>query len=73
METEKITLDNPKSYYAGKNSLLSKETIIEVICIKENRVIKKEMTFGEALKIDKKEGWKYIFYQKGFSSFVETK
>lgn len=73
METEKITLDNPKSYYAGKNNLLPKETIIEVICIKNDRVLKIEKTYQEALKMEKKEGWKYIFYQKGFSSFALTK
>jgi len=48
-------------------------TEIEIICIKKDRVIKITKTFEEALKIKKKEGWKYINYQKGFSSFEETK
>jgi len=48
-------------------------TEIEVICIKGERVLKKVMTYKEALKLEKKSGWKYIFYQIGFSSFKLTK
>lgn len=72
MQTEKITLDDPKSYYAGKNNILPKETQIEVICTKGERVIKRFMNYGEFLKIEKKEGWSYTPYQLGFSSFTIT-
>lgn len=67
--SKKITLDEPKKYYAGSNHILPKETLIEVICIKGDKVLKREMTFGEALKIDKKPGWQYHNYQLGRSSF----
>lgn len=72
MEQSKITLDDPKNYYAGKNALLPKETMIEVICIKGDRVFKREMTFGDALRIEKKAGWIYRNYQLGASSFQLT-
>jgi len=53
--------------------LLPLETQIEVICTKGERVIKQIMTYGDSLQIVKKEGWKYINYQLGFSSFIESK
>jgi len=53
--------------------ILPLETIIEVICTKGERVIKTKMTYGQSLQIEKKEGWSYINYQLGFSSFIETK
>lgn len=56
-----------------KHYILPLSMEIDIICIKNNRVIKITKTFEEALKMDKKVGWKYIFYQKGFSSFTETK
>ena len=56
-----------------KHHILPLSTEIEVICLKNDRVIKITKTFEEALKMDKKEGWRYLFYQKGFSSFTETK
>jgi len=64
-----IILDTPKNYYAGKNNLLPKDTMIEVVCTKGERIIVKQMTFGDALKIEKKEGWSYRNYQIGFSSY----
>ena len=30
---------------------------------------KKEMTYGQALNIEKIKGWNYIIYQLGFSQF----
>lgn len=72
MEQSKITLDNPKAYYAGKNNLLPKETIIEVICTKGDKAYKIEMTFWEALKMEKKAGWNYRNYQIGQSSYKIT-
>lgn len=56
-----------------KLHILPLSTEIDIICLKKDRVIKITKTFEEALKMDKKAGWKYIFYQKGFSSFIETK
>ena len=49
------------------------ETVIDVICIKGERIIKVTKTFEEALMMEKKEGWKYINYQKDYSSFTENK
>ena len=48
---------------------LHSDTVIEVIAIKGNEVVKKNTTYGEALKIKKKKGWQYLFYQVGFSQF----
>lgn len=56
-----------------KHQILPLSTEIDIICLKKDRVIKITKTFEEALKMDKKEGWKYLFYEKGFSSFTETK
>jgi len=44
---------------------LAKETVIEVISIKGNKVFKKQMEYGEALKMARQKGWTYIFYQIG--------
>jgi len=52
--------------------MLPLDTQIEVIFIKGERVLKKEMTFGEALKLPKKAGWKHINYQLGKSEFKIT-
>jgi len=58
----------PKDYHT-----LPLETIITVVATKGETVIIKDMTFGEALKIDKSAGWIYSNYQKGFCAMVATK
>ena len=55
------------------NHFLPLETQIEVISIKGDKVIKKQMTFSEALNLKKVKGWTYINYQLGFSKFKEEK
>lgn len=45
------------------------DTIIEVVAIKDGKTIKKEMTYGEALKLKPKNGWTYKNFQRGFSQF----
>lgn len=44
-------------------------TLIEVIAKNGNKVIKKELTYKKALKIKRKKGWVYEFYQLGFSQY----
>lgn len=56
-----------------KHHILPLSTEIEVICIKNEQVTKSTKTFEEALTMQKESGCKYLFYQKGFSSFTETK
>lgn len=46
---------------------------IEVVRIKGDEVIKKEMTLSEWKKLKKQKGYLYIPYQKGFSQFKLTK
>lgn len=50
---------------------LNPETIIELVSIKGDKVHLNEMKYNEALMIlkNKKKGWNYIIYQKGFSQF----
>lgn len=55
------------------NHSLPLETQIEVISIKGDKVIKKPMTFGEALNLKKVKGWTYVNYQLGFSKFKDEK
>ena len=55
------------------NHFLPLETQIEVISIKGDKVIKKQMTFGEALNLKKVKGWTYVNYQLGFSKFKDEK
>ena len=55
------------------NHFLPLETQIEVIQTKGDKVIKKTMTFGEALKLKKVKGWTYVNYQLGFSNFKDEK
>jgi hypothetical protein len=52
---------------------LSKSTIIEVVSIKKQKVVKSKMTYENALKIQANKGWKIIFYQVGFCTINETK
>lgn len=59
---------NSKLDYVG----LPYETIIEVVATDGETFVKREMTYGEALNIKKRKGWKYSNFQKGFSQF-ETK
>ena len=56
---------------AKKNKVfeLPESTVIEVISTNGDKVYKKEMTYGEAKLIKKKEGFLYSFFQKGFSSY----
>ena len=58
---------NPLNHY------LPLDTQIEVISIKGDKVIKKIMTFDEALKLKKVKGWTYVNYQLGFSKFKDEK
>lgn len=51
------------------NTELDPETIIEVIAKKDGKVFKKEMTYKKALKLDKKKGYTYEFYQLGYSQY----
>lgn len=48
---------------------LPSETIIEVVRIKDDEVVKKEMSYGDWMKMKKQAGYVYIAYQKGFSKF----
>lgn len=45
------------------------ETDIELVAIKGNKVFKKIMKYGDALKVKRKKGWHYYNYQIGFSQF----
>ncbi len=57
---------NPKK---DNYQILPPDTQIELVCIKGDRVIKKIMTISESMQIEKKDGWIYLRYQIGFSSF----
>lgn len=51
------------------------ETTVEVIALKGRKVVKKEMSYREALAIfqnPKKNGWKYQIHQHGASQFQES-
>lgn len=52
-------------------ALLSPETEIELIAISKSNgeVSKKQMKYGDALKIKKRKGWNYYYFQIGFSQF----
>ncbi|QYS88025.1 hypothetical protein [Flavobacterium davisii] len=50
---------------------LPKDTIIEVISIKGEKVVKNNMTYENALKLRNNKGWKNIFYQVGYSHFTD--
>jgi len=52
---------------------ISQDTIIEVISIKGSKVYKKQMSYGDAIKMTKLKGWRYIYYQIGVSQFKEAK
>lgn len=52
-----------------KNNIFPLTTEIEVIAIKGEKVVKKIMTYEKALEIPKAKGWRYVFYQLGFSQF----
>ena len=45
------------------------DTMIELVAIRNGKAFKKVLPYGEALKVKRKEGWKYIHYQLGFSQF----
>ena len=49
------------------------DTIIEVVATKGDQVIKKQISYGEALSMKKAKGWIYSNYQKGFCSMQDTK
>ena len=48
------------------------ETEIELISIKGDKVRKTVMKYGDALKLPKTKGVRYIYYQLGFSQFNKT-
>ncbi|MBF7093591.1 hypothetical protein IUY40_18835 [Flavobacterium sp. ALJ2] len=52
---------------------LPKDTIIEVVSIKGNQVVKQKMPYGSAMEIKTNKGGKNIFYQLGFCSTQESK
>ncbi len=47
-------------------------TEIELVAIKGEIVKKKILPYGEALKVPKKKGWRYVFYQVGFCSMKSS-
>ena len=47
-------------------------TLIEVVRIKELNVQKKQMTYKDALELEREKGWDYWNYQIGFCSIRET-
>ncbi len=53
-----------------KVELLHNDVIIEVIIYNEKEIIKKDIAFLEWKNFKKEKGFKYIAYQKGFSSYV---
>ena len=57
-----------KQKYLG----LPLETVIEVIAEKDGKIYKQEMTLKEANNINKKKGFSYKFFQKGFSCFKDV-
>lgn len=48
---------------------IAPETKIEVIAIKGTKVFKTKKTLKQARKMKRKKGFKYLFYQVGFSQF----
>lgn len=53
---------------------LPRDTKVEVVGVHpKHGNHKNEMTYGQALNLKKKKGWKYIIYQLGFSQFNITK
>jgi len=52
--------------------LLDPNTVIDVFKIKGDRIQHKQMTHGQAIKNKKEPGWRYVFYQVGFSSLKAT-
>lgn len=52
---------------------LPKNTIVEVIAKKGDKIIKKEMTYKKALNLKKSNGWTYEFYELGFSQYKINK
>lgn len=58
-----------KKQTTQQNNLgLPDSTLIEVVAIKGNTVIKKIMTIEESMKLKKKSGWNYYNYQIGYCS-----
>ena len=50
-------------------NILPLDTEIELISIKGDKVRKNVMKYGDALKLPKTKGVRYIYYQLGFSQF----
>jgi len=42
---------------------------IEVVAVKGKESVKKNITLSEIATIKKKKGWKYYFFQLGYSQF----
>ena len=55
-----------------KKTQLPLTTNIELVAINKEKIVKKEMTYSEALNISKKNGWIYKIFQIGFSQFKIT-
>jgi hypothetical protein len=53
--------------------LLSGHTVLEIVRIKGEEVVVKEMTVAEWSGFKKQGGYRYVAYQKGFSQFKNTK
>lgn len=51
------------------SNLLPGNTLLEIVSIKGESVVVKEMTYSEWLGLKKKKGFRYIAYQVGFQQF----
>ncbi len=53
----------------AESSILSNSTIIEVVRIKGDEVVVKEMEFSDWKNLVKQSGYRYVAFQKGFQQF----
>ncbi|MGE5944111.1 MAG: hypothetical protein ACM31G_07210 [Flavobacteriales bacterium] len=54
-----------------KNEVIHPQTQIELVATKGEKVFKSPMPYSEALKLPKKKGWNYQYFQVGFCT-MET-
>lgn len=45
------------------------DTIIEVVRVKGDEVVKKEMTYSEWMNLTRQPGYRYSAFQKGYSAY----
>lgn len=69
-KTAKLVKETKKA--ANDNTLLPLDTIIDVIAQKDDVTIIKEMSFGQWLVLEKKDGFRYSAFQKGFAQFPDA-